>query len=61
MKKVLITIVLIASFFYVKAEKDSLNFKNEGALVITDFIDAGAHIRYERKLGNLFICKWSLH
>jgi hypothetical protein len=54
MKKVLFTIVLFAYFFNVKAEKDSLNYKNEGALVLTDFIDAGAHIRYERKLGRHF-------
>lgn len=54
MKKILFLSFLIFTFLNTKAEKDTINAINEISVVVSDFVDAGIHLRYERKLSNQF-------
>lgn len=56
MKSVLLLSFLIISIQLAGAEKDTLNHKNEGAIVISDFMDGSLQLRYERK----FYSRYSL-
>jgi len=54
MKKVLFLSFLIFTFLNTKAENDTISTVNEISVVVSDFVDAGIHLRYERKLNNQF-------
>lgn len=54
MKKVLIFFCSILTFMNTWAVKDTINTVNEISVVVSDFIDAGIHFQYERKLKNHF-------
>ena len=54
MKKLIFTVALFTLFVTVTAQKDTVLLKNELAIVISDFIDAGMHLRFEKKLINHF-------
>lgn len=52
-----VAIILVTTFFFLHiqaSEKDTINTKNEIAFVVSELIDGGFHIRYERKLKESF-------
>lgn len=54
MKKFLIIISVLTIALHSKAENDTINKLNEVSIVVSDFVDAGIHFKYERKLRNQY-------